>query len=143
MSADQGKCLACFKSCNQNTKKETITSYFANSLIKFNDYFLFDFGVIFLMTMTVSPYLSLLLLVGRSWAAASTEGLVVYSLDSDVVFDPFQLDCDVTPEKMQEASNNREHTKALLMSLRMNEPKLICQVMEAVKPCDSECSSLF
>lgn len=76
--------------------------------------------------------------VGRSWAAASTEGLVVYSLESDIVFDPFQLDCDVTTERIQQASSNRDHTKALLMSLRLNEPQLICQVMEAVKPCDSE-----
>ena len=75
--------------------------------------------------------------IGRSWAAASTEGLVVYSLDSDIVFDPFQLDCDVTPERIQQASSNREHTNALMMSLRLNEPQLICHIMEAVKPSDS------
>lgn len=81
--------------------------------------------------------------VGRSWAAATTEGLVVFSLESDVVFDPFQLDCDVTPEGIQQASSNREHTRALLMALRLNEPQLICQVMEAVKPCDSESISIW
>ena len=77
--------------------------------------------------------------IGRSWAAASTEGLLVYSLESDVVFDPFQLDCDVTPERIQQASSNREHTNALMMSLRLNEPQLICHGMEAVKPSDSKC----
>ncbi|CAH3017559.1 unnamed protein product [Porites evermanni] len=73
---------------------------------------------------------------GRSWAAASTEGLLVYSLESDIVFDPFQLDCDVTPERTLQASSDNEHTKALIMSLRLNEPHLICQVMEAIKPFD-------
>ena len=76
--------------------------------------------------------------VGRSWAAASTEGLLVYSLESDIVFEPFQLDCDVTPERTLQASSDNEHTKALIMSLRLNEPHLICQVMEAVKPFDSQ-----
>ena len=68
----------------------------------------------------------------------------MYSVQSDVVFDPFQLDCEVTPEKIQEASQNREHAKALILSVRMNEVEYICQVMEAVKPADSKstCSLL-
>lgn len=73
---------------------------------------------------------------GQSWAAACTEGLVLYSLESDIVFDPFQLDCDITPEKILQASINKEHTKALVMSLRINELDLVCQVMEEVKPGD-------
>lgn len=73
---------------------------------------------------------------GQSWAAACTEGLVLYSLESDVVFDPFQLDCDITPNKILQASINKEHTKALVMSLRINEVYLVCQVMEEVKPSD-------
>lgn len=73
---------------------------------------------------------------GQSWAAASSEGLVVYSLESHDVFDPFQLECNVTSERICQASSNKEHTKALILSLRLNEPELICQVMEAVEPCD-------
>lgn len=76
--------------------------------------------------------------VGQSWAAASSEGLVVYSLESHDVFDPFQLECNVTSERICQASSNKEHTKALILSLRLNEPELICQVMEAVEPCDSK-----
>lgn len=60
-------------------------------------------------------------------------------MESDIVFDPFQLDCDVTPEKILQASINKEHTKALVMSLRINELDLVCQVMEEVKPGDSKC----
>ncbi|XP_078369162.1 periodic tryptophan protein 2 homolog isoform X4 [Oculina patagonica] len=73
---------------------------------------------------------------GQSWAAASTEGLLVYSLEYDIVFDPFQLDCDITPDKIWQVSSNKEHTKALVLSLRINEQELVCQVMEAVQPCD-------
>lgn len=73
---------------------------------------------------------------GRLWAAACTEGLVVFSLVTDVIFDPFQLDCDVTPDRIQQASSEGEHTQALLMSLRINEPQIICKVLEAIKPFD-------
>lgn len=35
---------------------------------------------------------------GRSWAAATTEGVLVYSMDDNFIFDPTDLDIDVTPE---------------------------------------------
>ena len=35
---------------------------------------------------------------GRSWAAATTEGVILYSIDDSFVFDPTDLDMDVTPE---------------------------------------------
>ena len=35
---------------------------------------------------------------GRSWAAATTEGVLMYSIDESFVFDPTDLDVDVTPE---------------------------------------------
>ena len=84
------------------------------------------------------PYTACVCFTGQSWSAASTEGLVVYSLESDIVFDPFQLDCDVTPEKIRQASRNKEHTKALVLSLRMNEQELVFEVMEAVQHGDSK-----
>nr|CAD1824141.1 unnamed protein product [Ananas comosus var. bracteatus] len=40
---------------------------------------------------------------GRSWAAATTEGVLMYSIDESFVFDPTDLDLDVTPEKVDEA----------------------------------------
>lgn len=36
----------------------------------------------------------------RAWAAASTEGLLVYSLDEALVFDPYDLEIDVTPHNI-------------------------------------------
>lgn len=35
---------------------------------------------------------------GRSWAAATTEGVLLYSMDESFIFDPTDLDIDVTPE---------------------------------------------
>ena len=38
---------------------------------------------------------------GREWAAVSTEGLLLYSLDANMTFDPFELDIDVTPTNIR------------------------------------------
>ena len=35
---------------------------------------------------------------GRSFAASTTEGVLVYSIDDSFMFDPVDLDIDVTPE---------------------------------------------
>lgn len=35
---------------------------------------------------------------GRSWAAATTEGVLIYSMDESFIFDPTDLDIDLTPE---------------------------------------------
>jgi periodic tryptophan protein 2 len=35
---------------------------------------------------------------GRSFTAATTEGVLVYSIDESYIFDPTDLDIDVTPE---------------------------------------------
>ncbi|KAK4051213.1 U3 snoRNP protein [Microbotryomycetes sp. JL201] len=71
---------------------------------------------------------------GRSWAAASTEGLLVYSLDDTVSFDPFELDIDVTPSSILETLANKEYVRALVMSFKLNEQPLIRTVYESVSP---------
>ncbi|CAM9476425.1 unnamed protein product, partial [Choristocarpus tenellus] len=38
---------------------------------------------------------------GREWAAATTDGLLLYSLDDAAVFDPSDLDESVTPESTE------------------------------------------
>jgi periodic tryptophan protein 2 len=35
---------------------------------------------------------------GRSFAAATTDGVLLYSVDESFIFDPTDLDIDVTPE---------------------------------------------
>ncbi|XP_051685245.2 periodic tryptophan protein 2 homolog [Oryctolagus cuniculus] len=69
---------------------------------------------------------------GRCWAATTTEGLLLYSLDSQMLFDPFELDTSVTPGRIREALHRREFTRAILMAFRLNEQKLVQEALEAV-----------
>uniref|UniRef100_A0A8C8S8V7 Small-subunit processome Utp12 domain-containing protein n=1 Tax=Pelusios castaneus TaxID=367368 RepID=A0A8C8S8V7_9SAUR len=81
---------------------------------------------------------------GRSWAATTTEGLLIYSLDSGLIFDPFELDIDITPSSVHKVLSQKEYTMAILMAFRLNEKKLIQEVVETI-PCnevDVVCSSL-
>lgn len=70
---------------------------------------------------------------GRAWAAASTEGLLVYSLDAALLFDPFDLSLALTPaEILRTLEEEREYFKALIMALRFSDPALIRTVYERV-----------
>ncbi|KAH8280515.1 hypothetical protein KR018_009054, partial [Drosophila ironensis] len=75
---------------------------------------------------------------GQAFAAAGTEGLCIYALDKGVVFDPFDLSLEVTPKAAHEALKKLEYTKALVMSLKLNEPNLIALVLERVPYRDIE-----
>ncbi|KAF2496962.1 WD40 repeat-like protein [Lophium mytilinum] len=68
---------------------------------------------------------------GRAFCAASTEGLLIYSLDTALLFDPFDLDITVTPESTLETLRQRDFLKALVMAFRLNERALIRRVYEA------------
>ncbi|KAK9451542.1 WD40-repeat-containing domain protein [Limtongia smithiae] len=74
---------------------------------------------------------------GSSFVAASTEGLLMYSVDNEFFFDPFDLDVDVTPAAAIEAMQ-REHdyVKALVMAFRLNERYLIHRIYESVRTRD-------
>lgn len=67
-----------------------------------------------------------------AFAAASTEGLLVYSIDDTMVFDPFDLDVDVTPQTTLESLNNKSYLESLVMAFRLNEDYLIQRVYEAI-----------
>ncbi|KAI9292389.1 WD repeat protein [Neoconidiobolus thromboides FSU 785] len=73
---------------------------------------------------------------GRSWAAASTEGLLIYSLDDTLLFDPFDLEIEITPESVLDTLKNEDYLKALVMSFRLNEKPIIKQVLEKIPPSD-------
>ncbi|EDV38088.1 uncharacterized protein Dana_GF13779 [Drosophila ananassae] len=81
---------------------------------------------------------------GQAFAAAGTEGLCIYALDKGVVFDPFDLSLEVTPKAVHEALKRLEYTKALVMSLKLNEPNLIALVLERVpyRDIDLVCADL-
>ena len=71
---------------------------------------------------------------GREFAAATTEGLLMYSLDSKMIFDPFELEEDVTPKSTRQMLKDEEYDRALSMALRLNEPDLIREVIEQIPP---------
>jgi len=75
--------------------------------------------------------------LGRSFAATTTEGLLVYSLDQSVTFDPFELDVSVTPDRVHQAVTDREYLTAVMMAFRLNEQALIRHAVEHVLPADS------
>ncbi|XP_075514279.1 periodic tryptophan protein 2 [Primulina tabacum] len=73
---------------------------------------------------------------GRSWAAATTEGVLLYSMDDTFIFDPTDLDMDVTPEAVDDALKDDQPKRALFLSLRMNEATLIKKCILTVAPTD-------
>ncbi|XP_055527884.1 periodic tryptophan protein 2 homolog [Wyeomyia smithii] len=69
---------------------------------------------------------------GQSWAAASTEGLLMYSLNKGIVFDPYQLSVEITPKAIRELLKKLDYSAALIMSLKLNENNLIHEVIEKI-----------
>ena len=72
------------------------------------------------------------LLLGDSFAAVSTEGLLIYSIDSGAMFTPYDLSLDVTVEGVEAASASGDHLMALVLSFRLNDMTLVSKSMEAV-----------
>lgn len=79
----------------------------------------------------------------QSWAAATTEGLLIYSLDRGIVFDPLNLSLEVTPKTARENLQHKEYAIALLMALKLNETSLIEEVMEQIPYTDSKCKLIY
>ncbi|KAI0226931.1 Periodic tryptophan-like protein 2 [Lamellibrachia satsuma] len=73
---------------------------------------------------------------GREWAATTTEGLLVYSLDHNLVFDPFDFAMDVTPQNVRGSLERKEYSSAMMMAFRLNEHKLIQEVVETIPVSD-------
>lgn len=73
---------------------------------------------------------------GRAFCAASTEGLLIYSLDNTLQFDPFDLDVTVTPATTLATLASRDFLKALVMAFRLNERSLIRRVYNGIPVAD-------
>lgn len=69
---------------------------------------------------------------GRAFCAASTEGLLIYSLDTGVAFDPVDLDIEVTPENTLATLARQEWLKAMVMAWRLGDQKLVRRVYRSV-----------
>ena len=83
-------------------------------------------------------YLEINFYTGRAWAAVSTEGLLIYSLDDVVLFDPFDLTIDLTPSTVNQALINKEYLAAIVYSFRLNDYDLVSRAMETVPIGDSK-----
>lgn len=66
---------------------------------------------------------------GRNFAVCSTEGVAIFSLDHQSLFNPFELSTDVTPEQVKNALANDDYSEALKSALRLNEKALIEKVL--------------
>lgn len=67
---------------------------------------------------------------GREWAAVSGEGLHVYSLDDDMIFDPISLTEAITPAAVEARLSAGDYGIALRMSVHLNEYVLVKEVLE-------------
>ncbi|XP_045614964.2 periodic tryptophan protein 2 homolog [Procambarus clarkii] len=76
-------------------------------------------------SLTFSP-------TGQSWAASSSEGLLVYSLDRDWLFDPLNLDVSNTPSAIKKKLKEGDYITALMMAVRLNIKSLKQEVIETI-----------
>jgi hypothetical protein len=70
---------------------------------------------------------------GGQWAAASTQGLLIYALDDALVFDPLDLDLDVSEDNVLVCLRQKQWSAALQMALRLglSEHTLLRQCAES------------
>merc|ERR1712107_708198 len=67
-----------------------------------------------------------------SFAGVTTEGLLVYSLDRHLVFDPLNLSTDIDPHNIRRELEKKNYLKAVIMSLKLSEKNLIRQCVESI-----------
>ena len=68
---------------------------------------------------------------GRAFGVATTEGLLLYSLDDALLFNPIELGSDTTPAAALAALSRGFFARALLIALHVGEPALIMHALEA------------
>eukprot|EP00963_Diacronema_lutheri_P001437 scaffold86_cov338-Pavlova_lutheri.AAC.100 len=73
---------------------------------------------------------------GSMWIAGSSEGLLVYSVGEDIMFDPSDLEEATTPDAALRAMGQRRYSLALSVSLRLSNQALIEEVILGVPPKD-------
>ena len=69
---------------------------------------------------------------GLAWAAASTEGLLIYSVDDGLSFDPFDLSIELTPQSVLATLQKQSYLEALVMAFRLNEKTVLNRVYESI-----------
>jgi len=69
---------------------------------------------------------------GRSFSAVTTEGLLVYSLDRQIAFDPFLLDTNITPQSIRASIESGAFSKSLIDAFKLNEKPLVRESIEQI-----------
>ncbi|KAI0560681.1 WD40-repeat containing protein [Gracilaria domingensis] len=74
---------------------------------------------------------------GRLWAAVTPEGVLVYGEDEgeeadELLFDPTNLEVDITPDAAKKAADEGDFVTALSLALRLNERAILNYVVERV-----------
>lgn len=59
---------------------------------------------------------------GQQWAAATTEGLLIYSLNTNLVFDPWDLQLGITPASVRDALNEEDFSNGLFFLTTLFSP---------------------
>lgn len=67
-----------------------------------------------------------------AFSVGSTEGLLIYSVDSDTHFDPFELDLDVTIESCLRYLESKEYLHSLVMAFRLGDSKVLSNIFESI-----------
>ena len=73
---------------------------------------------------------------GQSFCAATTEGLLVYSTNLSLSFDPFDLDILVTPSSALQTLADHDYLRAIVMAFRLNERSVIRRIYEGIPVAD-------
>jgi periodic tryptophan protein 2 len=73
---------------------------------------------------------------GRSFCAVTTEGLLVYSLDRHLVFDPYLLERNITPRTIRQAVKAGDYSRAIVTAFKLSEAKVIREVFEQIPSSD-------
>lgn len=66
---------------------------------------------------------------GRGFVTITTEGLLIYKLDDDNLFNSFDISIDVSTIKYHEMIKQKDYGQALLCAIKLNELKLIKDVL--------------
>lgn len=66
----------------------------------------------------------------RTFSLASTEGVIIYSLDNTTTFYPFELDTSITTESFKKNIAEKNHTEALVQAIKLNNDKCMEEAIE-------------
>ncbi|KAF2725130.1 WD40 repeat-like protein [Polychaeton citri CBS 116435] len=69
---------------------------------------------------------------GRGFCAATTEGLLIYTVETGAIFDPIDLDVDITPTTTLKALAQKDYLKSLIMAFRLNNAALTTRVFRSI-----------